>query len=46
MPRCWFNVRDRDDLFLGDAEGCQLPDLNAVKNDAARPPVKSCVRLP
>ena len=36
MPRYWFNVRDRDDLLLDDAEGCQLPNLRAVKKDAVQ----------
>jgi len=34
MPRYWFNVRDGNDLLLDDAEGCQLPNLLAVKKDA------------
>jgi hypothetical protein len=34
MPRYWFNVRDGNDLLLDDAEGCQLPNLKAVRRDA------------
>ena len=34
MPRYWFNVRDGKNLVLDDAGGCQLPDLDAVKNHA------------
>jgi hypothetical protein len=34
MPRYWFNVRDGDELFLDDEEGCDLPNLQAVRIDA------------
>ena len=34
MPRYWFNVRHGNDLVLDDPEGCQLPNLKAVKKDA------------
>ena len=34
MPRYWFNVRNGNDLLLDDAEGCQLPNLKAVKKEA------------
>jgi hypothetical protein len=34
MPRYWFNVRDGNDLLRDDEEGCELPNLDAVKKDA------------
>jgi hypothetical protein len=34
MPRYWFNVRDGNELLQDDAEGCQHPNLQAVKKDA------------
>jgi hypothetical protein len=34
MPRYWFNVRDGSELLLDDQEGCLLPNLEAVNEDA------------
>ena len=36
MPRYWFNVRDGNELLLDAPEGCELPNLEAVKTDAVR----------
>jgi hypothetical protein len=35
MPRYFFDTRD-ESYFLSDDEGCDFPDLGAVKTEAAR----------